>query len=384
MKAAKPIDIRVLPLTGRAIHRGDDHPHTMGHDFIAAGVAEFGALSYSLLRAEAMTLHQHRAKAARVVLDRFMELDDRLPAVAAVDEQEAHGIARQGPRLLMWDLIALVGEACEQLAAEHAAVRAWREKRVVIADTLLAWQTPSHTVFASPEFQDLPWWRHELGVDPDPARLARLTPKQRRLVRAVFMQVAVRLPVALDALRTQYTPELHRVAMRRKHLVPLLDATLGLVFATTDTKTEDWVTRQVDEGALILADDKVHRGRISQIVVPVTAETISALLDLWTHANWLSRVLAGATISRAENLSGAAWSWDYDGASVGDPEDLTAAMSAYTGAPLAQVRQEVANELRTSEVMRLAEARSAEVADGPAYPPLNRADRRAAARRRRG
>ena len=130
-----------------------------------------------------------------------------------------------------------------------------------------------------------------------------LTAQQRRLVRAMFAQVDTRLPVALAALARQYTPEFHRVAMRRKHLAPLLDATLGLAFATEDPHAEAWLNEEITKGALILADDKVRPGTMSQIVIPVDDGTVSVLFMLWGHANWLSGSLASPVISRAELMA---------------------------------------------------------------------------------
>jgi len=97
-----PPDIRVLPLTGRPVHRGEDHPHAHGHDFIEAGAKEFGALSYSLLRAEAMTLYQHRSSAARAVWKGFEEFDRQLERVRAIDPREANKLAVAYPSSTGW------------------------------------------------------------------------------------------------------------------------------------------------------------------------------------------------------------------------------------------------------------------------------------------
>ena len=132
-----PPDIRVLPLTGRPFHRGEDHPHTHGHDFIEAGAKELGALSCSLLRAEAMTLCQHRSSAARAVWKGFEEFDRQVERVRAIDLREADKLATQRPRLLVWDLVGLIGEACEQLGAVFTAVSAWTKSRTDVATTLL-------------------------------------------------------------------------------------------------------------------------------------------------------------------------------------------------------------------------------------------------------
>lgn len=382
---AKPIDIRILSLTGNATHRGDDHPHTKGHDFIAAGEAALGALSYSLLRAEAMTLYWHRAsgsRGARAVRDRLIEDRKIIERMASVDVKEAQERARQLPRLTMWDLIACVGEACEQLAAVHGAVRAWRRTGADIGKTLISWTRPSYLVFPTVDFQSVAWWRSELGLDPDPTLMRQLTAGQRHLIKEIFEQVDARLPDALDALATQYTPELHRVAVRRRHLIPLLDATIGLVFATTDPASETWLATQVDRGALILADDKVVPGQMSQIIVPVDRETEIALLWLWSHANWLSRSLAGAVISRAESPNHVAWSTDNDATLPGSDVTRGAAMAAYTGMPADQTVAELAMQQRGAAAMRLARETVAERLGRDAPPSSNRQDRRRAGRSR--
>ena len=375
-----PPDIRVLPLTGRPVHRGDDHPHTHGHDFIEAGAKELGALSYSLLRAEAMTLSSHRSSAARTLWKSFAEFDRQLERVRAIDPREADKLATQRPRLLVWDLVGLIGEACEQLGAVYSAIRAWTESRAEVAKTLLGYKAISHSVFNEAGFQDLPWWRSQLGVEPNADRLAMLTPRQRRLVRAIFAQVDIRLPLALAALARDYTPELHRVAMRRKHLAPLLDATLGLAFATEDPQAETWLNEEIAKGALILADDKVRPGMMSQIVIPVDDGTVSVLFMLWGHANWLSGSLASAVVSRAELPGKVAYTLDDNAAPPGAAGEVLAALDAYAGRDPAQRRVESEQAAWSETVWREARAEPGDVAPR-SEPEMNRSERGARQRR---
>jgi hypothetical protein len=371
-----PPDIRVLPLTGRPFHRGEDHPHTHGHDFIETGARELGALSYSLLRAEAMTLYRHRSSVARAVWKGFEEFDRQLERVRAIDPREADKLATQRPRLLVWDLIGLIGEACEQLGAVHTAVRAWTRSRADVATTLLGYNKSSRTVFQGVGFQDLPWWRNQLGVDPNPDRLAMLTSRQRRLVRAMLAQVDTRLPAALA---TQYTPELHRVAMRRKHLAPLLDATLGLAFATENPQAETWLNEQIAQGALILADDKIRPGTMSQIVIPVDDGIVSDLFMLWGHANWLSGSLASAVISRAELPARVVYTFDDSAAPPDPPGELLAALDAYAGRDPGQRQEESELDAWSKTVWRRANSEPPDAAMS-SEPVMNRSERRTIAR----
>jgi hypothetical protein len=55
---------------------------------------------------------------------------------------------------------------------------------------------------------------------------------------------------------------------------------LGLAFATEDPQAETWLNEQIAKGALILADDKVRPGTLSQVVIPVDDGIVSVLFRL--------------------------------------------------------------------------------------------------------
>ncbi len=123
-------------------------------------------------------------------------------------------------------------------------------------------------------------------------------------------------------------------------LAPLLDATLGLAFATEDPQAETWLNEEIAKGALILADDKVRPGMMSQIVIPVDDGTVSVLFLLWGHANWLSGSLASAVVSRAELPGKVAYTLDDNAAPPGAAGEVLAALDAYAGRDPAQRRVE--------------------------------------------
>ncbi|OFV79738.1 MAG: hypothetical protein A2W26_10805 [Acidobacteria bacterium RBG_16_64_8] len=364
--------LRVVPLGGPIIHGHAPHAHDIGsYDYVAAGIAALGPLSYSLLRAEALQMHRRRAANVRVLLDRLNDEAKRIEKIRRVDAGQADKIGRQHLKLYLWDLIKEVGEACEQLAAFYSAARAWDANGTDVALTLLRWDKTSHVIFNTPQFQDHAWWIRMLGLTANETRLAAITPREREIVLWHLETASRRLPVALAELKDMYGRDLHRVAVRRRHLAPLLDSEHGIVFAGNDPATAEWVGAAVEDGALVLADHATRPGQVSQIVVPTTNGAVSDLVSLWSHANWLSAAIAGSVVARGENPAGVVVTSDFD-AEPAFEGGVREAIERYVGLPEDLVAAHRSIESATREVVRAAGAERGVT--------VSRAERRQAAR----
>jgi hypothetical protein len=366
------IDVRAVPVSGPVIHGHERHGHDhAGWDLTGAGSKNLGQLSYSILRSQGINMRRARKRRVDAVLSEMTDLRRLWDRVAKVEKAEAEKIHRQRTKLLVWDLIREVGETCEQLAAMFTAVTEWDKSSIDLATTLIEWQGSAYDVFAQSGFEDLDWWNRILGTEPASDRLAAITPRQAEIVRDLFASAAKRLPSALGAVREIYTKELHRIFVRRKHLAPLLDADWGLVFESEDAALAEWVRGEVADGALVLADHKVVRGRIVQLVIPTTQETVDSLWTLWSDADWLSESLAGAVLSRAEHPAGLPIAMDEHSYDI---VDVMTAIYAYSGSPPDVLEADLAVEAHSRAVHSAAREHDASIAQP------NRAGRRAAAK----
>jgi hypothetical protein len=351
-------EIRILPTSGGPVHHGKGHPHAIpgGIDYIELGSNALGSLGYSLIRSEFLSLNGHRRRALVRLAKRFYELADYVEGVRLIDRREADKVSRQNSRLLFWDLVRGLSESCEQLAALYSAARA-QERNKDVGLALLGWSTNVLETVQSPGFSDYEWWRTKLGWPVRGAHLKQLPEDQELAVLAIFAGVNVRLEPAIRTVVAGYSLAVHRVAMKGKHGSPLLDAHLSVGAGSGDASTDTWIEAQVDDGALVVADDRAGLPGVGQIVVPATQETGDMLFSAWKEANWLAHALAGGMLSRGEHPSHLAIPGDNpEGPRYGSTDALRHGIAHYSGIPWSQWEMEREIDGHTARVRRLAES----------------------------
>jgi hypothetical protein len=129
----------------------------------------------------------------------LQKLTARAEKVSRLDEGGAHKLFRQNAPLYVWDLIGFVSETCEHLACVFDSLRRYRAGKVTdLGVAMLGFEKPAFEVFASSAFEDLAWWRTELGTFPDEARFALLTSRQQELMIESCKAVDARMVLALS------------------------------------------------------------------------------------------------------------------------------------------------------------------------------------------
>ncbi|HLX34534.1 MAG TPA: hypothetical protein VKR30_04755 [Candidatus Limnocylindrales bacterium] len=352
--------IRILPLSETiATHLGEGHPHSQpgAYDFIRAGLDTFGPLGYSLLRSEAFTLAANRNGHAYRLAERFRKFAEYREQVSLVDKVQAERLHVQRTRLMFWDLIGGLAESCEQLAAVFTAVRAY-DRGNDIGEALLGWNGDVLKTINNRTFQDVAWWEEHLGIPArkDPWWAATWADPTRRPVIATMVGARKRLPVALRAVVDGYSFPVHRVAMKRKHASPLLDGHLAIAPATGNLRDDEWLARQIEDGALVVADDRAGATTAQQVVILVSQAVGDSLFEAWRQANWISLQLAGATIARAENPSSRPLPVDPMAPVLGTLPQLNEAARLFVGAGSDQWEEEQRIQRRTARIRSLAES----------------------------
>jgi hypothetical protein len=368
------VNVRRRPITGSGFHlAGHDHSAEQ-IDYIKEGAAALGPVAYSLLRAETFSLYEHRGKRLGSTLDWLMKLSTRAEKVSRLDEEGSRKLFRQNAPLYVWDLVGFVYETCEHLACVFNSLRRFRAGEVTdLGATMLGFDEPAFEVFSSPEFEDLAWWRTELGSIPDGTRFALLTPRQQDLMIESSEVLEKRLVLALSTVRVIYTKDLHRLAIRRRHAVSLLDPERALAWVSSDPEEAKSDVRVMENGALAVADTDGRNGPVVELILPLTRALINDLFGCVKQARWLVHALAGAAVSRVENPSHLAFSFD-DDVPLGsrDVAEWDGLLCAYTGLDPAVLATQRAARSRMEATIEAAERPNA---------GLNRAQRREESRR---
>ena len=193
-----PIEIRRRPIAGDPIHlAGHEHEH-FSHDFIKVAPTKISPLAYSLLRAAGFAFAGHRVERAQAAADGFFNAAKTAVEVTKIDRERGERHWRMVGRLYIWDQVQILHEVCEDLAGVFEAVRRTQtDPTIDLGRELLAYHRAADKVIGSPEFAEESWWRKELGVEPDPARFALLTPEQQSALSTVLDGAGARLTQAL-------------------------------------------------------------------------------------------------------------------------------------------------------------------------------------------
>ena len=374
--SGRGLDIRHRPITNAAFHLPDHTHFGVSPDFIGNGAATLGPVAYSLLRAESFSLYEHRGKHVGSSVAWLRGLAARAEKIARIDPLGGRKLFRQNAPLYIWDLIGLVYETCEHLACVFDSLSRYRAGSAPdLGVAMLDYAETTLHVFDSPAFNDLTWWQAELGTVPDPARFAMLSPLQQRLMVDSRSALDTRLALAIATIREIYTDDLHRIAVRRRHSVSLLDAERGLAWISADHDEGASDAQALADGALAVADKDRRGGFAVELLLPISSSLINDLVGCLHQARWLVHTLSWATLSRAENPSHLPFVFDED---LPLQEDLSAdwdsLMCTYTGIEPSALEEERKAKQRRSEVIGAAER---------VAPANNRATRREASRQSR-
>jgi hypothetical protein len=367
------VDIRHRPVVGAGFHlSGHDHA-SQETDYIKDGATALGPLAYSLLRAETFSLYGHRAKRMGSTLDWLRRLTARAEKVYRIDQEAGRKIFRQNAPLYAWDLVGFVYETCEHLACVFDSLRRYRAREIDdLGAAMLGFEKPAFDVFASSEFVDLSWWRAELGTVPDEERFKLLTAPQQDLLIESRNALDARMNRALSTVRYFYTKDLHRVAIRRRHAVSLLDPERGLAWVSEDPEDAERDARVMELGALAVADTDGRDGPVVELLLPLSWSLVNNLFGCLEEARWLVHVLSWAALGRVEHPSHLPFVFDDSvellPSQAAEWDRLTCAYTGLAPEGLAIERQ------RAIERQDIIEA-----AERPA-PSMNRAQRRHSSR----
>jgi hypothetical protein len=370
------INVRHRQVAGSGFHL-TGHAHSSEQiDYIKDGAAALGPVAYSLLRAESFSLYEHRGKRMGSTVFWLEKLTARAEKVSRLDEGGAHKLFRQNAPLYVWDLIGFVSETCEHLACVFDSLRRYRARKVTdLGVAMLGFEKPAFEVFASSAFEDLAWWRAELGTFPDEDRFALLTSRQQELMIESCKALDARMVLALSTVRFIYTKDLHRVAVRRRHAASLLDPERGLAWVSSDPVEAKSDVRVLEDGALAVADTDGRGGPVVELLLPLSWALINDLFGCVKQARWLVHALSWAALGRVENPSHLPFVFDDE---VAVPDRLVAEwdglMCAYTGLDPAGIAAQRKEWRRIDETIEAAERPT---------PSANRAQRRHPSRQSR-
>ena len=324
-----PIEIRRRPIAGDPIHlAGHEHEH-FSHDFIKVAPTKISPLAYSLLRAAGFAFAGHRVERAQAAADGFFNAAKTAVEVTKIDRERGERHWRMVGRLYIWDQVQILHEVCEDLAGVFEAVRSTQtDPTIDLGRELLAYHRAADKVIGSPEFAEESWWRKELGVEPDPARFALLTPEQQSALSTVLDGAGARLTQALATIRSTYTHDLHRIAARNRHGMALLEPDQGLAWVGRGEAARRADTEALEAGALAIAD--IQGPNVVELLMPISIEVFEAIRRCWNEAYWLLQMLCGAIGGRAETPGGVTVPMD-NVDTVPAPPGLAEAMLAYTG-----------------------------------------------------
>lgn len=240
---------------------------------------------------------------------------------------------------------------------------------------MLGFEKPAFDVFASAEIEDLSWWRDELGTVPNEDRFGLLTDQQQALMIESCEALDARMIQALSTVRYCYTKDLHRLAIRRRHAVSLLDAERGLAWVSQDPQEAKGDIEAFELGALAVADTDGRVGPVVELLLPLSWALINELFGCLKEARWLVHVLSWAALGRVENPSHLPFVFDDE---VSPPAsravEWDGLMCTYTGLDPQGLEAERKRKQRRAEIIEEAERTE---------PSPNRAQRRQTSRQSR-
>jgi len=318
----------------RPVHFGGHEHEKSSPDPIVLGATKLKPLGYALLRAEGTTLSAHRLEQIKAIERGFLEMKKQTEKVNRQDAEMGLRHFRQQARLHVWDQIQMVHELCDRLACVFDSVSRWQDDpaTVDLGESIVRFAAPADETIGQSRFGDLSWWRETLMIDPDPDRYALLDDRQKALLDAVLRSSGDRLPVAIETVRTVYTRELHRLAVRARHGVTLLDPELGWAWIgpTPEEQAQDY--QDLRFGALAVADTVKRKGtEIVQYLMPINDDNLLALYSCLKEAHWLSWALCSAVILKAETEASVCVVANLEAPLAASRQELMDMTIAYTG-----------------------------------------------------
>ena len=110
------IEIRQRSMSGLYVHLGGHEHSTSSSDWLTIGADRIGPIAFALLRAEGTSVRAHRIAREEATANAFSDLNRLAEKIHGVDPDRALSHFRQRGRMLMWDQVQHVHEACDRLA----------------------------------------------------------------------------------------------------------------------------------------------------------------------------------------------------------------------------------------------------------------------------
>jgi hypothetical protein len=146
--------------------------------------------------------------------------------------------------------------------------------------------------------------------------------------------------LALSTVRFIYTKDLHRLAIRRRHAVSLLDVERGLAWVSQDAEEGKADLEALEAGGLAVADTDGKEGPIVELILPLSRAMLNELFGCLIQARWLVEAVSWATLGRVENPSRIPFVFDMDArTSARSQSEWDGLLSAYTGIDLEYIEK---------------------------------------------